>query len=155
MGEMMFGEFYPENNEEFQNLFIQGPIMQDIQEQIKNDTYDHKTNPEDNEWTLDQTSQSTASSSSSSAYSIPNLIIPKDNITSSYSSSSSSIPSLITHPKDKITLSNSSSSCSIPALVVQPEDNTTGSPQSTPIMELGTKSQDQGTRTKDPRHRST
>ena len=45
--EMMFGEFYPENNEEFQNLFIQGPIMQDIQEQIRNDTDDHKTNPKD------------------------------------------------------------------------------------------------------------
>ena len=144
--EMMFGEFYPENNEEFQNLFIQGPIMQDIQEQIKNDTCDYKTNPEDNEWTLDQASQSTASSSSSSAYSIPSLIIPNDNITSSYSSSSSSIPSLLTHPKDKITLSNSSSSCSIPALVVQPNDDTTGSPQSTPIMELGTNDQTQETK---------
>ena len=144
--EMMFGEFYPENNEEFQNLFIQGPIMQDIQEQIRNDTDDHKTNPKDIEWTLDQTSESTASSSFSSAYSVPDLIIPKDNITSSYSSSSSSIPSLITHPEDKITLSNSSSSCSIPALILRPEDNITGSPESTPIMDLGTNYQNQETK---------
>ena len=144
--EMMFGEFYPENNEEFQNLFIQEPIMQDIQEQIRNDPYDHKTDSKDIEWTLEQTSESTASSSFSSTYSVPDLIIPKDNITSSYSSSSSSIPSLITHPEDKITLSNSSSSCSIPALILQPEDNTTGSPQSTPIMELGTNDQTQETK---------
>ena len=134
--EMMFGEFYPENDEEFQNLFIQEPIMQDIQEQIKYDAYDHIPNPDHNEWTLDQASQSTASSSSSSSYSIPSLIIPKNNSTSSYSSSSSSIPSLIIHPIDKITLSNSSSSCSIPALIVHPEENKTS-------MEQGTDDQSQ------------
>ena len=130
--EMMFGEFYPENNEEFQNLFIQEPIMQDIQEQIKYDAYDHTTNPDNNEWTLDQASQSTASSSSSSSYSIPSLMIPKNNSeSSSYSSSSSSIPSMMSHPIDKITLSNSSSSCSIPALIVHPEENKTSMEQGT------------------------
>ena len=130
--EMMFGEFYPENNEEFQNLFIQEPIMQDIQEQIKYDAYDHTTNPDHNEWTLDQASQSTASSSSSSSYSIPSLMIPKNNSeTSSYSSSSSSIPSMMSHPIDKITLSNSSSSCSIPALIVHPEEKKTSMEQGT------------------------
>ena len=144
--EMIFGEFYPENNEEFQNLFIQEPIMQDIQDQIKYDTYNHQSNPENKEWTLDQESQSTASSSSSSSYSIPSLIIPRNNSTSSYSSSSASIPSLINHPINKITLSNSSSSCSIPALVLHPEENTTNQIQPPPIMEQVTNDQTQGTK---------
>ena len=52
--EMMCGNFNPEDDEDFQDLLIQEPIMQDINEQIKDNSHNPEVHSENPEWTLEE-----------------------------------------------------------------------------------------------------